>query len=174
MKKLLLITLLFLKASLFCSEDALSYVFPDPETIKHEEPDTIKSLADRVKMNISHLPALYEKFYPQEDIKNLDFFFAIPVAQNFKKDIESLPLDDKNLLMQEVSKIYTGRERWPIKRNFLALIILSGADLNTVIMPSSEHPSTFLQETKKFNDKQGEAFALAIKEMHDSKDGKKS
>ena len=174
MKKLLLITLLFLKTSLFCSEDAPSYVLPDPETIKHEEPDTIKSLADRAKVSISHLPALYEKFYPQADINNIEFFFTIPVAQNFKKDIEPLPVDNKNLLMQEVSKIYTGRERWPIKRNFLALIILSGAELNTVIMPSFGRTSTFLQETKKFNDKQGEAFALAIKEMHNSKDGKKS
>ncbi len=172
MKKLLRITLLFLRVLIY-SGDAPSYIFPDPETITHEEPDTIKSLADRAKINISHLPALYEKFYPQADINDLEFFFTIPVAQNFKKVIEPLPIDDKNLLMQEVSKIYTGRERWPIKRNFLALIVHSGADLNTVIVPSFGHPSTFLQETKKFNDKQGEAFALAIKEMHGPKNGEK-
>ncbi len=159
MKKILLITLLSL-FSAYCQEDEEPNTFVFPTIAETEQQPTVESLTAEARININNLPALYAKFYPGSDIKDLEFFFTIPLAHTFKNKVEHLPVPDKNRLLQEVAKIFTPSERWPSKRNFLTLIIDAGANVNTSILAGNETPSTFLGESVINNDFQGVQFAI--------------
>lgn len=104
---------------------------------------------------------------------NLPIFLQSPKAEEFRQKIEQahFSMQDKNILMQQIAiTIHTVSERWPSKRNFLALVIDAGADVNTYItlrdLPDPTRissPSTFLEECLDCNDFPAVEFAIAHK-----------
>ncbi len=104
---------------------------------------------------------------------NLPTFLESPKAEEFRQKIEQahFSMQDKNILMQQIAiSIHTVSERWPAKRNFLALVIDAGADANTPITlrdlpgPTRISPqSTFLGECIDCNDFPAVQFAIAHK-----------
>jgi len=137
MKKIILLTSLFLALSSSCQE---------------QQEDPVTPIFNEIRQEIISAN-------PESPEWDLETFLGSQKAAEFKQKIQPLSQTDKSRLMHDTNNISEKDDTWPLIRDFLALSIKAGGYINTRL----RYAQTFLGESVMHSDRSAVEFALEHK-----------
>jgi hypothetical protein len=146
MKKIILLTSLFLALSSSCQE---------------QQEDPVTPIFNEIRQEIISAN-------PESPEWDLEIFLRSPKAAEFKQKIQPLPRADKNRLILKIGQMQQIKAEWPAKRDFLAISVEAGGDIDTNLN-IYECPQTFLGDSVWWSDFQAVEFALKYNAYTNSK-----
>lgn len=123
------------------------------------EPNPVEIIFNEIKQEINAAPQLRVSDDPENPSEwDLLTFLQSYKAEEFKPKINELALEQKNRLMQKILKIPEDRSPWPAQRDFLALIVEEGGNID-----ANSPRETFLGKSALYNDLPAVMFAIKHK-----------
>ncbi len=120
------------------------------------EQNPVETIFNEIKQEIAAAGPLSVLVAPKNPTQwDLHTFLQSLKADEFKPKINQLALEQKNRLMQKIFKIPDDVAPWQAQRDFLALIIEEGGDIN-----ANSSRETFLGKGALYNDLPAVTFAL--------------